>query len=137
MNEITEAIIGGAIEVHRLLGPGLLESVYECCLAHELTLRGLAIERKKRLSISYKGIEMADAFETDLVVERKIVVELKAVRQLHEIHEAQLLTYLRLADLRLGLLINFNERLLKNGIRRRVNAYLPDPHIPRSTEDLP
>lgn len=117
---LTRAVIGAAIEVHRHLGPGLLESIYHRCLIHELTLRGVAHESLVRLPVTYKGLALGDDLVMDLVVGRELVLELKAVDALQAVHEAQLLTYLRLSGIRLGLLINFNVRFLKDGIRRRV-----------------
>ena len=119
-NEITEQIIGAAIEVHQVLGPGLLESAYEECLCHELKLRGLSFERQRPLPVEYKGIELECGYRLDLLVENVIVVEIKAVSAIEPIHEAQLLTYLRIGGWRIGLLVNFNVPVLKNGIRRRV-----------------
>ena len=118
--ELTEAITGAAIEVHRVLGPGLLESAYEECLKHELTCRGLSFEAQVPLPVVYKGLELECGYWMDLVVEDTVVVELKAVEQLHPVHEAQRLTYLRLSGKRVGLLINFNVEVLKHGIVRRV-----------------
>jgi len=120
MNEITNKIIGAAIEVHRALGPGLLESAYEECLCHELTLRGLAFERQKPLPVEYKGTKLDCGYRLDLLVEALVVVEIKAVEVIQHIHEAQLLTYLKLGGWKLGLLINFNVPFLKDGIRRRI-----------------
>jgi GxxExxY protein len=120
MNEITEKIIGAAIEVHRALGPGLLESAYEECLCHELTLRELAFERQKPLPVEYKGVKLDCGYRLDLLVEALVVVEIKAVEVIQPIHEAQLLTYLKLGGWKLGLLINFNVPFLKDGIRRRI-----------------
>jgi GxxExxY protein len=120
-NRITEQIIGAAIEVHRALGPGLLESAYETCLAFELTRRGLKVERQKPLSLVYKQVELDCGYRLDLFVEDSVIVEIKAVDQLVPIHQAQLLSYLKLSDGKVGLLINFNVKLLKNGIRRVVN----------------
>ncbi len=117
---LSKKIIGCAIEVHRELGPGLLESAYEQCLAHELTLQGIPYERQKPMPVSYKGILIDCGYRLDLLVDRKIVVELKAVAAIEPIHEAQLLTYLKLAKLNIGLLINFNVPLLKDGIKRFV-----------------
>lgn len=117
-NEVTEGIIGGAIEVHRALGPGLLESVYEECLAMELCLRGMRFERQRPVSLEYKGRRLGVDLRIDLLVEDVVIVELKAVEKLSPIHDAQLLTYLRLTHRSLGLLINFNVRLLKDGLRR-------------------
>ena len=119
-NEITEQIIGAAIEVHRVLGPGLLESAYEECLCHELKLRGLSFERQRPLPVEYKGIKLECGYRLDLLVENAIVVEIKAVSTIESIHETQLLTHLRISGWRIGLLINFNVPVLKNGIRRRV-----------------
>ena len=120
MNEITEQIIGAAIEVHRALGPGLLESAYEECLCHELTLRRVAFERQKPLPVEYKGVKLDCGYRLDLFVEGTVVVEIKAVEAIQPIHEAQLLTYLKLGGWKLGLLINFNVPVLKDGIRRRI-----------------
>jgi GxxExxY protein len=118
--ELTEGIIGAAIEVHRVLGPGLLESVYEDCLAFELGLRGIAFQRQTPLPIEYKGQRIAADLKIDLCVERHVIVELKAVEKLLPVHEAQLLTYLRLSRVSVGLLINFNVPLLRDGIKRMV-----------------
>jgi GxxExxY protein len=116
--DLTEKIIGAAIEVHRHLGPGLLESAYEACLAHELTVLGLDIARQQSLPISYKGLQLDMAYRLDLVVENLVLLELKSVERVEPIHEAQLLTYLRLARLPVGLIINFNVHLLRQGIKR-------------------
>jgi len=124
MNEsLTEQIIGSAIEVHRQLGPGLLESIYEECLALEFSLRGLRFERQKPLAIQYKGRRVAADLRIDMWVERQVVVELKAVEKVLPVHEAQLLTYLRLSKTRLGLLINFNVPVLKDGLKRMINGF--------------
>ncbi|MBI5302952.1 MAG: GxxExxY protein [Chloroflexi bacterium] len=120
INQVTETIIGAAIEVHRALGPGLLESTYEECLCRELALRQVAFERQKPLPIEYKGSCLDCGYRLDLLVANVIVVEIKAVESLLPIHEAQLLTYLRLGKWTTGLLINFNVPVLKQGIRRRV-----------------
>jgi GxxExxY protein len=122
INELTEIIIGAAIEVHKALGRGLLESAYEQCLCHELRLRGVQFERQRDLPISYKGVQLDCGYKLDLVVENIVVVELKSVDSLHPIHEAQLLTYLRLGGWNVGLLLNFNDAVLKDGIRRRVHG---------------
>lgn len=119
-DELSRAVIGCAIEVHRELGPGLLESAYEQCLAHELRLRGIAFELQKVMPVEYKGVLIDCGYRLDLVVEGRLIVELKAVSALEPIHEAQLLTYLKLAKARTGLLINFNVPLLRDGIRRFV-----------------
>ncbi len=121
-NQISFHIIGAAIEVHRVLGPGLLESVYETCLCQELSARNLSIRRQPRVPIVYKGTHLDCPVRPDLIVEDLVIVELKAVDQLLPIHEAQLLTYLRLLNLWLGLLINFNVDVLRHGIVRRANG---------------
>jgi GxxExxY protein len=120
LNELTEAIIGTAMEVHRALGPGVLESTYEMCLCRELSIRGLRFERQLPIAVEYKGVKLDCGYRADLVVENVILVELKAIDSLLSIHEAQLLSYLKLSGLKIGLLINFNVELLKHGIRRRV-----------------
>lgn len=120
----TGRIIGSAIEVHRLMGPGLLESIYEDCLAMELTLRGLQCERQRPVPLEYKGRRLGMDLRIDLLVEDRTVVELKAVEKLLPIHEAQVITYLRLTGKPCGLLINFNVPLLKDGIRRFLNPHL-------------
>ncbi len=121
VNDITEKIIGAAIAVHRALGPGLLESAYEACLAYEFSKRGLRFERQKELPVVYHDVRLDCGYRIDFLVEGEVVVELKSVEKLLPIHEAQLLSYLRLADKRVGLLINFNVRLLKDGIKRFRN----------------
>jgi GxxExxY protein len=118
INLITERIIGAAIEVHRALGPGLLESAYSACLCHELGLQGLTVEREKPLPVVYKGTVFDCAYRLDLVVEELVIVELKAVSELAPIHQAQLLSYLKLSGCPVGLLINFNVRRLADGIKR-------------------
>jgi GxxExxY protein len=118
--QITEAIIGAAIEVHRELGPGLLESAYEECFCHELHLRGLSFRRQVELPVEYKGLKLDCGYRLDVVVENAVIVELKSIEQISPTHHAQLLTYLRLAGKKVGLLINFNVAVLKNGIVRRV-----------------
>ncbi|MEX2137952.1 MAG: GxxExxY protein [Pirellulales bacterium] len=123
INEITGQIIGAAIEVHRELGPGLLESAYHQCLCHELNLRGLRFEYKLPLPVRYKGIDLDCGYEMDLVVEDAVIVELKTVAKIIPVHEAQLLTYLKLYDRRVGLLINFYVSVLKEGIKRIVNDF--------------
>ncbi len=117
---LTEQVIGAAIEVHRVLGPGLLESAYEHCLCHELQARGVEHRRQVPLPVVYKGTSLDCHFVMDLVVPGRLVVELKTVERLQPIHEAQLLTYMKLSGLRLGLLLNFNVTLLKNGIKRMI-----------------
>lgn len=120
VNHITEAVIGAAMEVHRTLGPGLLESTYEICLCRELSLRGIRFERQVPISVEYKGVKLDCGYRADLVIEGAILVELKSIDALLPIHEAQLLSYLKLAARHVGLIINFNVQLLKHGIRRRV-----------------
>ena len=121
LNEISKQIIGAAIEVHRTLGPGLVESAYESCLEYELSQRGMTVERQKQLPIEYKTVVIDAAFRLDLVVNEKVIVELKAVEQVYPIHKAQLLTYLKLSGLELGLLINFNVRILRDGVSRVIH----------------
>jgi GxxExxY protein len=116
----TAPIIAAAIEVHRFLGPGLLESAYEECLCHELHLQGLTFERQVDLPVPYKGLQLDCGYKMDLVVEHEVIVELKSIERIHPVHEAQLLTYLKLSGKRVGLLINFNVPLLTRGIVRRV-----------------
>ena len=117
---VSEAVIGAAIEVHRTLGPGLLESVYEQCLCHELAQRGIAFHQQLALPVRYKDVTLESGLRLDLVVEKQLIVELKAVEILLGVHEAQLLTYLRLSGIRRGLLLNFNVFLMRDGIRRMV-----------------
>ena len=123
INQITEAIIGASIEVHKTLGAGLLESAYEECLCRELNLRDVNFVRQLSLPVEYKGIKLNCGYRLDLLVENRIVVEIKAVEKINPIHEAQLLTYLRLGEWEAGLLINFNTLRLKDGIRRKVLNY--------------
>ena len=118
---LTEKIIGAAIEVHKALGPGLLESTYEGCLEHELSLAGISFERQVPLPVSYKSLQLDCGYRLDFLIEKMVVLELKAVEGLQPIHEAQLLTYLKLGGWPIGLLINFNVPVLKNGIKRMVN----------------
>jgi GxxExxY protein len=120
INQLTEAVIGACIEVHRNLGPGLLESAYHQCLCHELTLRGIPFQKEFPLAVSYKGTHLDCGYKADLVVDGRLLLELKSVDALNQIHEAQLMTYLRLGGWEVGLLINFNVTMLKDGIRRRV-----------------
>jgi GxxExxY protein len=120
MEAIGKQIVDAAFTVHKKLGPGLLESVYEICLAHELEKRGLKVKRKIEVSVVYDGIRILKAYELDLLVNDCIVIELKAVDKLHPVHSAQLLTYLKLSNHRLGFLINFNEALIRDGIKRKV-----------------
>ncbi len=112
------AVVDAALRVHKALGPGLLESVYEACLAHELAKRGMSFRTQVTLPVRYDGVQLDAGFRVDLLVEDRVIVELKAVETLLPIHEAQLITYLKLSGLRLGLLLNFNVRLLREGMRR-------------------
>ena len=118
INKITEIIIGAAITVHKALGPGLLESAYETCLVYELIDRGLSIERQKALPVRYRGVDLDCGYRIDLLVEGVIIVELKAIERLEPIHQAQLLSYLKLSGCKLGLLINFNVKMLTHSIKR-------------------
>jgi len=118
--ESTEKIIGAAIEVHRVLGPGLLESVYQPCMAHEFSLRNMLFGQQIPLAVEYKGVRLDCGYRIDFVVENKVILELKAVEMILPVHEAQLLTYLKLTGWRVGLLINFNVPVLRQGIVRRV-----------------
>jgi GxxExxY protein len=122
LNGITEAIIGGAIQVHRVLGPGLLESAYEACLAFELKKRGLRVEQEKPLPLVYDQVELDCGYRIDLVVEGAVVVEVKSIDAVAPIHEAQVISYLKLSGCKVGLLINFNVLQLKDGIRRFING---------------
>jgi GxxExxY protein len=123
LNELSERVIGAAIEVHRELGPGLLESTYEASLMHELQLQGFSVSRQLMLPIKYKDLELDEAYRIDLLVENSIVIELKTVDQLLPIHSAQLLTYLRMSGNHLGLLINFQTVRLVDGIKRQVHNF--------------
>jgi len=118
--ELTGKILGAAIEVHRILGPGLLEEVYEECLAYEFTLRGIKFIRQEWMDLHYKDLVLPKSYKLDFLVEDRIMVELKSVEELAPIHESQLLTHVRLCHKRVGLLVNFNVKLLKDGIMRRV-----------------
>lgn len=120
VNALTEKVIGAAIEVHRALGPGLLEAVYEECLCHELSLRNISFNRQYGLPVKYKNVFLECGHRIDLLVDNRIVIELKAVDQLSSLHEAQLLSYLKSGNWNIGLLINFNVPVLKQGIRRKV-----------------
>jgi GxxExxY protein len=119
-NEVSKLVIGAAIEVHRELGPGLLESTYEDCLAYELDLRDISYERQKKVPVVYKGKTVADGLKVDLLVCGLVIVELKSVEKLTDVHDAQTLTYLKFTGCKLGLLLNFNVRYLRQGIRRLV-----------------
>jgi GxxExxY protein len=121
MNQLSSKIIGAAIEVHKTLGPGLLESAYEQCLCHELSIQGLLFEKQKPLSIDYKGQKLDCGYRLDIVVEKAVIIELKSCEKIEPIHKAQLLTYLKLSGLNLGLILNFNVSLMRDGIVRIVN----------------
>ncbi len=125
VNQLTEKIIGCAIAVHRALGPGLLESAYEACLVFELTQSGIKVERQKPLPVVYRDVKLDAGYRLDVVVEDQVIVELKSVERLETIHKMQLLSYLKLSGLKVGLLINFNVMVLKNGVTRIVNNF-PD-----------
>ena len=136
LDQISRRIIGAAIEVHRHLGPGLLESAYQLCLAFELKQRGLRIEEQKALPVTYKEVQLDCGYRLDFVVEDEIIAEIKAVEKILPIHEAQLLSYLRLAHKRVGLLINFHVPILKNGLKRIVNEF-PDTRLARTVSKGP
>jgi GxxExxY protein len=121
INDISAAIVDAAINIHEALGPGLLESVYEVLLAHELNLRGLMVERQVPVPIQYKGIRFDEGYRLDLLVENQVVVEIKSVEAIAAVHKKQVLTYLKLTNHSLGLLLNFNSDLMKHGITRLVN----------------
>ena len=121
INQLSSKIIGAAIEVHKTLGPGLLESAYEQCLCHELSIQGLLFEKQKPLSIDYKGQKLDCGYRLDVIVEKAVIIELKSCEKIEPIHKAQLLTYLKLSGLNLGLILNFNVSLMKDGIVRIVN----------------
>jgi GxxExxY protein len=120
INDLTGAVIGAAIEVHKIIGPGLLESTYEVCLCHELRLRKISFEKQIELPVEYKGTRLDIGYRLDIIIAGKLILELKACDKLLPIHEAQLLTYLRLTGIKTGLLINFNVPVLKDGIKRLV-----------------
>ena len=120
-NEIAEKAVEAAFKVHRWFGPGLLESAYEACLVHELCDMGLAVETQVALPVIYRGMKLDAGYRLDIWLDRKVIVEVKAVEELHPVHTAQMITYLKLTENRLGLLMNFRSALLKDGIRRIVN----------------
>ena len=122
-NEITNMVIGCAIKVHKAIGPGLLESAYEACLGYELRVRDLYVERQRPIPLVYNEVKLDCGYRADLIVENKILVEIKAVEVLNEIHFMQALTHIKLLDVRIGLLINFNVARLTNGIKRIANKY--------------
>jgi len=124
LNQITEGIIGAAIEVHKNLGPGLLESAYQAALAYELAQRGFKIEQQRPLPLIYKDVRLDAGYRMDFLVNDKVILEIKSIEDIAPIHEAQLLSYLRLSGCKIGLLINFNVKLLKYGIKRLINGSL-------------
>ena len=131
----TREIIGAAIDVHKELGPGLLESAYEQCLCHELSLRGLSFRRQSSLPVEYKGIRLDCGYRIDLIVEDLVVVELKTVDHIMPVHEAQLLTYLKLSRHPIGLLINFHVAVLRDGVKRIVHDYYPSAPLASSPNE--
>ncbi|MBN2018887.1 MAG: GxxExxY protein [Sedimentisphaerales bacterium] len=132
LNKITEGVIGAAIEVHCALGPGLLESAYEACLSFELVERGFKIELQKPLSVIYKSVKLDCAYRIDILVDKCVIIEIKAVDVLVPIHKAQLLSYLKLSGCKVGLLINFNAKILSDGIVRVVNNFPDSPRALRA-----
>lgn len=123
LDAITKQIVSASIDVHRALGPGLLESVYESCLEFDLIEQGLDVQRQVALPVSYKQVKLEAGYRVDLLVEKQVIVEIKSVEQIAPIHKAQLLTYLKVSNLRVGLLINFNVDVLRKGVSRVVNGY--------------
>ena len=123
LDAITKQIVGASIDVHRALGPGLLESVYESCLEFDLIEQGLDVQRQVALPVSYKQVKLEAGYRVDLLVEKQVIVEIKSVERIAPIHKAQLLTYLKVSNLRVGLLINFNVDVLRKGVSRVVNSY--------------
>jgi GxxExxY protein len=130
MDDITAAIVDAAVQIHRELGPGLFESLYEALLAGELQRRGMRAERQRMISFSYNGAEIQDAFRADLLVEERVIVEVKSLERLAPVHTKQLVTYLRLTNLRVGLLLNFGAATMKEGLKRVVNDF-PSSSSPR------
>lgn len=120
-NQISRIVFDCALKVHKKLGPGLLESSYEACLHYELVKEGLTVERQKALPLIYEDVKLEVGYRLDLLIEDKVIIELKAVKELNDVHLAQVITYLKLSDCKLGMLINFNVALIKNGIKRVVN----------------
>lgn len=121
-NELAKIVVDAALKIHKALGPGLLESVYQSVLAHELRTRGLKVETEVSIPVVYETVTLETAFRADLIIDGCLLIELKSVEQITPVHQKQVLTYLRLTDIKLGLLINFNEELIKNGTRRVVNG---------------
>lgn len=130
LDDITGAIVDASLQLHRKPGPGLLESLYEALLASELRHRGLRVERQCLITFSYNGVDIEDAFRADLLVEGRVIVEVKSLERFAPVHRKQLLTYLRLLDLRVGLLLNFGAESMKDGVKRVVNNYTPPPSSP-------
>lgn len=126
LNELTREVIGAALKVHSFLGPGLLESAYQVCLAYELRKRGFDVQERVAVSITYDGIRLDPGYQADMIVNRALILELKAVSRIHPIHEAQLLSYLRLSRVTVGLLMNFHEVHPRDGIRRYVNNFVDE-----------
>lgn len=124
LNRLSKKIIGAAIEVHKELGPGLLESVYEECLAHELRSIGLCVETQVDLPVKYKGVTLDKQYRIDVLVDKKIIIELKSVEELKKVNEIQLVTYLKMSGMKMGLLINFNVPKLVDGIKRKINGFI-------------
>jgi GxxExxY protein len=135
LNRITEDVIGAAIDVHRALGPGLLESAYEACEAFELGERGRKVARQVPLPLVYKGVQLDCGYRLDLLVDDQVIVEIKAIDAITDVHKAQLLSYLKISGFNVGLLINFNVKVLKSGIVRVVNNFPEPARVPRSTSD--
>ncbi len=131
-NQIAKIIVNAAYQIHTKLGPGLLETVYQVVLAHELRKQGLSVEREVPIPIIYDGLRFDEGFRADLLVGDKVIVELKSVEALHPVHAKQVLTQIRLSDRKLGLLINFGEELIKNGIRRLINGTIDPKEAPSS-----
>jgi iron complex transport system substrate-binding protein len=127
LDDITGTVVDASVRIHRRYGPGLLESLYEAILSSELGRRGLRVERQHLIRVSFNGIDIEDAFRADLLVERRVIVELKSQELTARVHTMQLLTYLRLTNLRVGLLLNFGAELMKDGVKRVVNDYEPPP----------
>lgn len=129
LNKLTETIIGVAIGIHKALGPGLLESAYEACMVYDITQAGLRVEQQKSLPVVYREVKLECGYRLDLLVEKEVIVEIKSIEKFLPIHKAQLMSYLKLADCKVGLLINFNVEILKDGIQRVVNNF-PDSQRP-------
>lgn len=131
LNKITETIIGVAINIHRSLGPGLLESSYEACMVYDLSEAGLKVEQQKSLPVAYRGVKLECGYRLDLMIENEVIVEIKSIEKLLPVHKVQLMSYLKLSGCKVGLLINFNVEILKEGIQRVVNNFPDSPRPPR------